>query len=77
MKIKQFIKGYPFIFALIVVFLAIGVVNLFVDWRIAVIELVAVLIDIGKYHTHGKAAQTASEEAVQQKRVLDLSLDNS
>ena len=44
MKIKQFIKGYPFIFALIVVFLAIGVVNLFVDWRIAVIELAAVLI---------------------------------
>ena len=44
MKIKQFIKGYPFIFALIVVFLAIGVVNLFVDWRIAAIELAAVLI---------------------------------
>ena len=44
MKFKQFVKGYPYIVALIAVFLVIGIVNLFFDWQIGAIELAATVL---------------------------------
>lgn len=44
MKFKQFVKTYPVVFTILIVTLAIGVFNIYFDWRIAAVQVAVLLI---------------------------------